>query len=754
MLSVDTPFATGLREMQQAVRDEIDAARRNGGQRYALTNGALLSLPELVYRFDTEAELRVADDSPIELERAGQPAIKGQIICSRRFSVVVALSEHLGLDVARAQMVTHPEFILEKLLDGLLQLTSSPNARTGLLQRLLSPSMGNPKPPDARRASLGLNLEQHKAVSACLKNRAWFVWGPPGTGKTRTLAEAAMRVIEEKGESLLLVAHSNAAVDVAVRAVLDAAAGVGYAPGHAFLRYGPPVDRDDRTLGPLTAGQLAKSVRPRLHANLTDLEKEEADVLERLSDVQMRTAEARSIYDKIELVRAKLRPLREEMKQLEAELVSEARLVACTLSKAAIEYDLLARRRFDAVFVDEASMALVPGLMLAASLADRRVCVFGDFRQLAPIVQAETECAKRWMIRDIFGAAGIADAIAAGRRPARLTMLRTQYRMHSSIMDLVGHLAYQGRLRSAAGVDDHVRQYASCEPAPSRNVAVIYTDRIEPACYKESGEDRWSHFSPFSAAIVAESVVRALGSFPQSADAPIAVISPYAAQARLIRSILIDMGTEARATVSTVHRLQGAEAPIVIFDAVDSRPLDYPGILLRDSENDATLRLLNVAISRAQGKFIFVGDTEFLERGAPAVRRLLNYLIAHHSPFYHADKCCGEADVVRWFFDEPDTVGPLGSDVHTAASSIRLWGDPRRLATPIAAQLATHGGARLETAFNGYPAYRSEMPLLIDGHIVWFLPTEREDGWYRPALRFCGTRTASALISLMGLHDK
>src|SRR5205807_8048301 len=75
---------------------------------------------------------------------------------------------------------------------------------------------------------LPANESQLRAVADCLSSELRFVWGPPGTGKTETLgllaAEAFLR-----GETVLVLAHSNAAVDAAavafVRNLLRAAEG-------------------------------------------------------------------------------------------------------------------------------------------------------------------------------------------------------------------------------------------------------------------------------------------------------------------------------------------------------------------------------------------------------------------------------------------------------------------------------------------------------------------------------------------------
>ncbi len=49
---------------------------------------------------------------------------------------------------------------------------------------------------------------------------------------------------------------------------------------------------------------------------------------------------------------------------------------------------------------------------------------------------------------------------------------------------------------------------------------------------------------------------------------------------------------------ATVHKFQGSERDMMIFDTVDSYPQERPGVLFFDHKNH---RLVNVAVTRARG---------------------------------------------------------------------------------------------------------------------------------------------------------
>jgi superfamily I DNA and/or RNA helicase len=96
----------------------------------------------------------------------------------------------------------------------------------------------------------------------------------------------------------------------------------------------------------------------------------------------------------------------------------------------------------------------------------------------------------------------------------------------------------------------------------------------------------------------------------EDSEIQIGVISPYRGEVSLIKRKLKDLflneRDNRRVRVGTVHAFQGSEADVIIWDLVDSRNLKVGKLFHSSSGN----RLANVAITRAQGKLVFVGDRE------------------------------------------------------------------------------------------------------------------------------------------------
>ena len=66
--------------------------------------------------------------------------------------------------------------------------------------------------------------------------------------------------------------------------------------------------------------------------------------------------------------------------------------------------DELQNRRFDTVILDEASMAPIPGLWIAARLAEANLVVVRDGGQLPPIKRSAHPLANKWLGQQILDA--------------------------------------------------------------------------------------------------------------------------------------------------------------------------------------------------------------------------------------------------------------------------------------------------------------------------------------------------------------
>jgi superfamily I DNA and/or RNA helicase len=104
----------------------------------------------------------------------------------------------------------------------------------------------------------------------------------------------------------------------------------------------------------------------------------------------------------------------------------------------------------------------------------------------------------------------------------------------------------------------------------------------------------------------------ALADTPRTLAELVGVVTPFAAQAGLIASLLRrQLGKDSDITVGTVHALQGAERAIVLFSPT------Y-GSTPPDAFHDQAPNMLNVAVSRARDSFVVIGNLALFDASKPA----------------------------------------------------------------------------------------------------------------------------------------
>ena len=103
--------------------------------------------------------------------------------------------------------------------------------------------------------------------------------------------------------------------------------------------------------------------------------------------------------------------------------------------------------------------------------------------------------------------------------------------------------------------------------------------------------------------------------FPQK---EIAVISQYRSQLSILKDSL-KLGNLDDVEVHTVDRFQGRDKDVIVMSMVRSNAENLIGDLLKD------WRRLNVAITRARCKLIFVGSLDTLKRGDDMYEKLSTF---------------------------------------------------------------------------------------------------------------------------------
>lgn len=361
-----------------------------------------------------------------------------------------------------------------------------------------------------------------------------------------------------------------------------------------------------------------------LQEMITEVEQAHAEAQALLADTSVAKLEEerRWLQQRLRAIVARLAEIDEELKRVEELVIAEASVVATTLARA-YKRESVQQRTFDTVILDEASMAPIPALWVVAARAERNVVIVGDFRQLPPIKHSQHELAERWLGRDVFEVAGISQALDAGVAPAHLVALREQRRMHPAISRIANRLVYRGELRDGPMQSDAqlLASWFNYDWSADAPVLLVDTASLRAWVTSVNRGGRTSRLNFLSATVCVDLAACLLlperPPFEPGERPRILLGTPYRPQAKLLGLFAREQGLAGAGEViaGTAHTFQGNEAPVVIFDLVNDEPHWRVGMF--DPRRDpGTMRLLNVALTRAQRRLIVVGDFAWIERQA------------------------------------------------------------------------------------------------------------------------------------------
>lgn len=442
-----------------------------------------------------------------------------------------------------------------------------------------------PVPPEI---SARLDGPQRSAFAAAINNDITFIWGPPGTGKSYTLASIIYALYHLEEDRTVVCCLSNVAVDQLLCKLLDIIdkKGLNIKPGNIY-RAGRSMD--SRVIGTdylFPNDEKTQSLRNSIKQNYEKIQK--------LKERKLEKSEASIV------LKAANKELREELKEHTDFLVRSSRLVFSTISNFILSTNLY-ESKFDNLIVDEASMMAMPSLLALGHNISKRLILVGDFQQLSPISIVKDD-----LLQDsVFEMSGV--NIRNTKHPA-LKQLLNQRRSNKKIVELINKTFYQGKLIPAAKENDDV---IFSDPFIGKVIALQkVTD----------GAVRYTKGGTRQNKVFAENVMSILDTLSEDKEAEftIGIITPYRGQVSLLRALKYerkyDDDFDKRIKIGTIHTFQGSECDMIIFDMVDcfKQESGKPNRIGRLYSGNGGERLLNVAVSRARHKLIIVCDPEYI----------------------------------------------------------------------------------------------------------------------------------------------
>ncbi len=480
------------------------------------------------------------------------------------------------------------------------QVIKGENRRVAALRDIL---LGEDKASFSNQSfqnSSELNPSQNEACALIASAQdVAVVHGPPGTGKTTTLVQSIKDSVS-KGESVLVCAPSNAAVDLLVEKLVD--------QGIETTRIGHPARVEEKILNQTLD---AKEV---LHESYRDLKKLRKETNQYLSLAKQykrnfgpqERAQRKLMYAEVSRCREAAKSLEE---YIQYDIFQTTKVFASTLVGAS-SFPLKGLS-FDVVYIDEAAQGLEAAAWIPI-LKAKKVVFAGDHFQLPPTIKSY-EAAKEGLAETLFEK-------AIKRNPNTAKMLELQYRMPEAIMGFSNETFYNDKLQAASVTESHVitGQYP-----------IEWIDTAGASFSEQKEEESLSTFNAKEARFTCEHLNRLIleigvGVFKEN-EWTIGLIAPYGAQVRLLKSLIFESydfpnlkAFSDMITIDTVDGFQGQERDLMMISLTRSNDDGEIGFLSEE-------RRMNVAITRAKKKLVLIGDSSTLASNK-FFDRLLSYV--------------------------------------------------------------------------------------------------------------------------------
>ena len=462
-----------------------------------------------------------------------------------------------------------------------------------------------------------LNIRQQQAVRAAMCRGAdperpilapYIIFGPPGTGKTSTVAEYVMQVLATK---VAAPAASSTSLLGSLLSGMNLSGKLPPPPEVLILVAAPSNSAVDTVAQRLLRFGLAPSQLLRVNA----FQRPYATVPAALIQCS-RWSAAESAFT-LPAGRDSLRGVR-----VVAVTCSTAQKLAHSKCGAFLHL-------FSHVVVDEAGQATEPECLCAvtkllrpAHAGGARLVLAGDPKQLGPVLRSPvaleaglglsllermTECES-----GPHRLRGADQGYPGGFHSAYVTLLTDNYRSHAALLTVPNELFYNGALVPCA---KPMLANAFCNWAglPHPGFPLLFHG-VEGEDMREGNSPSW--FNPQEAAAVLQHVRDVLahpGSGTSARD--VGVITPYHKQKLKIAELFRRHDLK-DVEVGSVENFQGAEKAVIILSAVRSTQ-EHVGFDTRHALGFlSNPKRFNVAVTRARALLIVVGNPAVLARDA------------------------------------------------------------------------------------------------------------------------------------------
>jgi superfamily I DNA and/or RNA helicase len=640
-MSSDKKIKTLLKRAIEAVESEIETVREQPAQDVLFDGERREDHPPNVFYYEFESQntsLRFAEVIQGEMEGYDEEFELYPVEVDDD-KVVLHFPHNFGSSLPKVRVEWENDFVLRRLRMELEKLLSSdedaPRQRLG---RLFYPDPEEYHTDDDQTRVLDdskRNQAQHESLIKSLQNEVLYIWGPPGTGKTSTLGFIIANYLI-KNKRVLFAANTNRAVDVGLLSTLKALTSVEKEHlENDVTRFGEMALESERLEQVLFEHQVHEREKKQkqkagnldnLLGEYQKLQKEIDNLMEHGEEVPEELDERINRLGKRIDKHGGEAALEDKIDQLvtvnERVELERMQLIATTLAKVCTS-DLFDGQEFDAVVIDEASMANLPYLMVLAAKAKLHIVVVGDPMQLPPIALTDDAHARKFLEDDIFTFASNAETTEElfawhdQHRPLT-AFYDTQYRLNEDLAEVLSTVFYEGRLKTAQPdeeLDSPIKPQKSSNPT----VNVIDSQKYGATLTQKDEGQGFSPVNEVHKRMLIKMVKRLVLKNQVPVD-ELGIIVPFRNAVYDIRRELYDHDLGV-IEVGTIHTFQGREKEVIIFDTVMSGEEQYGrrrhySVRPFDEEKNglAVPRLLNVAFSRSKERLVLLADMDHINK--------------------------------------------------------------------------------------------------------------------------------------------
>lgn len=337
-----------IQEFIQALADEVEALRRGGGgSTLTVFDGQFVRQdgPLFIYAFSTESILAVMDEAPAEVEVNGQK-VKGQIVSVQGTEIAIGIERNFGPVIQEARLITSLWYLLEALKKRFEEILSGERVlNTELAQKLFSGIAGTAvvsrEPLDLPATRKPPNDDQKEALLKALGSEVSFIWGPPGTGKTKTIGFLVAALLS-RGFRVLVVSHTNVATDKAIQSAAELLKPSSLYQQGKLIRFGTIKDEElPKEFPMVTIEGAAETLGRHLQENLDKLNVQLTQLKDTLSPLQ----ETSTLLLRVGNSRRQLEAVQVNFTKVQQDLISAQAHQEQLVNQVLDCQDLLARAR-------------------------------------------------------------------------------------------------------------------------------------------------------------------------------------------------------------------------------------------------------------------------------------------------------------------------------------------------------------------------------------------------------------------------